>query len=130
MGQTFSAASVQLPKEGAATMAPKGSPKELKAAQEDTAEEDTAAGCLAPSPSSSAAAQNEEEDDDDDAADDEFELAPAGCTQIYNASGCVWSRSDGLRDTYRRSVRTGKLVYYGGPVVTARKSTGGPAPRR
>ena len=113
VGQTFAAASVQLTKKGSATM----ESKEPKAA-----EEETASATLAPE------VTKNEEDEDDEVEVEEFELAPAGCTQIYNASGGLWSQTDGLRDTYRRSVRTGKLVYYGGAVVTARKSTGGKCP--
>ena len=61
--------------------------------------------------------------------EDHFELEPSGCAKIFNADGGAWKRGDG-RDSYRRCVRTGKLVYYGGAVVTARKSAGGRAPRR
>ena len=68
-----------------------------------------------------AAAEPEEEE--------QYELAPSGCTQIFNKNGAAWAHSDG-RDSHRRSTRSGKWVVYGGAVVTARISTAGKAPRK
>ncbi len=61
---------------------------------------------------------------------EEWERAhPGGCERIFGPTGEDWTPADG-RESYRRSLRTGELVYYGGAVVTARKSTGGKAPRK
>ena len=57
----------------------------------------------------------------------EYELAPSGCAQIFNADGGAWVNSDG-KNSYRRCTRTGELVYYGGTVGTARISSGEKAP--
>ena len=64
---------------------------------------------------SGAAAEEEEEE--------EWELdGPGGCTRIFTAKGENWKEEDGM-ESYRKSVKTGQLVYYGGAVVTARIST-------
>lgn len=58
-----------------------------------------------------------------------YVLDPSGCTSIYNEQGQPWTENDG-RNSYRRLLSTNDLEYYGGAIVTARKSTGGPAPRK
>ena len=62
-------------------------------------------------------------------AEDWERAGPGGCWRIFGAEGKDWTLQDG-QDSYRRSLRTGELVYYGGTVVTARISTGSPAPRK
>lgn len=57
-----------------------------------------------------------------------YVLDESGCTSIYNKDGLSWTEFDG-RDSYRRLRQTGALEYYGGAVVTARKSSDPPAPR-
>ena len=65
----------------------------------------------------------------EDQKQEAYELAsPDGCTRILNSVGADWTHLDG-QNSYRRTLLTGELVYYGGPVVTARKSTGSKAPR-
>ena len=66
---------------------------------------------------------------DDPRESERWELAASGAEMIYNAAGKAWTYEDG-NNSYRRSLKTGELVYYGGTVVTARKSAGGKAPRR
>ena len=70
--------------------------------------------------------EGEEEEEEEE---EEYELEASGCARILNVNGGAWAQSDG-RDSYRRSTRSGELVYYGGAVVTARISTGGKAPPR
>ena len=72
---------------------------------------------------------NDEAENATEPVEDMYELdAVASCTKIYNAAGGAWTPDDG-RNSYRKNMRTGLLEFYGGAVVTARKSTGPPAPR-
>jgi len=71
----------------------------------------------------------EGEEEEEEEEEEEYELEASGCARILNVNGGAWAQSDG-RDSYRRSTRSGELVYYGGAVVTARISTGGKAPPR
>jgi len=86
----------------------------------------TCVGKKAPAENEEADKEQEEQEEDED---DDWELmGPGGCTRILNAAGNDWTHGDG-RESYRKSLTTGKLVYYGGAVVTARISTAPPAPR-
>ena len=60
----------------------------------------------------------------------EFILEASGALAIFNASGEPWKTGDNRRDTYLKVAATGALEPYGGAIVTARKSSGPPAPRR